>query len=83
MVPASSSWCGASLSAASVSNRSPCTSNEPARLYVPELLPDVLDGHIVPGRVFDFETELDGVATAHAAMDERRAIRSLVRVGSL
>ena len=55
----------------------------PARLYIPELLPDVLDGRIDPGRVFDFETDLDGIAEAYAAMDERRAIKSLVRVGSL
>ena len=33
-----------------------------------------------PGRVFDFETNLDGVAEAYAAMDERRAIKSLVRM---
>jgi hypothetical protein len=55
----------------------------PARIYIPELLPDVLDGRIDPGRVFDFETDLDGIAGAYAAMDERRAIKSLVRVGSV
>jgi threonine dehydrogenase-like Zn-dependent dehydrogenase len=54
----------------------------PARAYIPELLGDVLDGHIEPGRVFDFDTDLDGIAQAYAAMDERRAIKSLVRVGS-
>jgi threonine dehydrogenase-like Zn-dependent dehydrogenase len=53
-----------------------------ARTYIPELLPDVLDGRIDPGRVFDFETPLDGIAEAYAAMDERRAIKSLVRVTS-
>jgi hypothetical protein len=31
--------------------------------------------------VLDFETHLDGIAEAYAAMDERRAIKSLVRVG--
>lgn len=55
----------------------------PARVYIPELLPDVLGGRINPGRVFDFETDLDGIAEAYAAMDERRAIKSLVRVGSV
>lgn len=55
----------------------------PARLYIPELMPDVLDGRINPGRVFDFETDLDGAPEAYAAMDERRAIKSLIRVGSL
>ncbi len=52
----------------------------PARTYIPELLDDVLDGHINPGRVFDFETDLDHVAEAYKAMDERRAIKSLIRI---
>jgi hypothetical protein len=55
----------------------------PARTYIPELLDDVLEGRIDPGRVFDFETDLDGVAEAYAAMDDRRAIKSLLRVGTL
>ncbi len=54
----------------------------PARQYIPELLDDVLAGRINPGLVFDFETNLDGVGEAYAAMDERRAIKSLLRVGS-
>ena len=53
----------------------------PVRTYIPELLDDVLQGRINPGRVFDFETDLEGIAGAYAAMDERRAIKSLVRVG--
>jgi threonine dehydrogenase-like Zn-dependent dehydrogenase len=55
----------------------------PARIYIPELLGDVLDGVIDPGRVFDYETDLDHIADAYRAMDERRAIKSLVRVGAL
>ena len=55
----------------------------PVRAYLPELLDDVLAERINPGRVFDFETDLDGIAAAYAAMDERRAIKSLVRVGTL
>jgi len=43
----------------------------------------VLEGRFDPGRVFDFETDLNGVGEAYAAMDERRAIKSLLRVGSL
>jgi threonine dehydrogenase-like Zn-dependent dehydrogenase len=50
--------------------------------YIPELLDDVLEGRIDPGQVFDFETDLDGIAEAYAAMDERRAIKSLVRMGT-
>jgi threonine dehydrogenase-like Zn-dependent dehydrogenase len=55
----------------------------PARAYLPELLGDVLDGTIDPGRVLDYETDLEGIAEAYAAMDERRAIKSLVRVGAV
>jgi threonine dehydrogenase-like Zn-dependent dehydrogenase len=55
----------------------------PARAYIPELLEDVLEGRIDPGRVLDYETDLDGIAEAYAAMDERRAIKTLVRVGSV
>jgi len=54
----------------------------PSRIYIPQLLDDVLEGRIDPGRVLDYETGLDGIADAYAAMDERRAIKSLVRVGS-
>jgi threonine dehydrogenase-like Zn-dependent dehydrogenase len=54
----------------------------PVRRYLPELLDDVLAGRINPGRVFDFETDLEDIAEAYAAMDERRAIKSLVHVGS-
>jgi threonine dehydrogenase-like Zn-dependent dehydrogenase len=55
----------------------------PARAYIPDLMEDVLADRINPGLVFDYETDLDGIAEAYAAMDERRAIKSLVRVGSL
>jgi threonine dehydrogenase-like Zn-dependent dehydrogenase len=55
----------------------------PARIYIPELMADVLGGAIDPGRVFDYETDLDHIGDAYRAMDERRAIKSLIRVGSL
>lgn len=54
----------------------------PARRYIPELLQAVLNGHINPGRVFDFKTDLEHVAEAYAAMDERRATKSLLYVSS-
>ena len=54
----------------------------PVRAYLPELLEDVLSGRLNPGRVFDYETDLDHIGDAYAAMDERRAIKSLVRVGA-
>jgi len=55
----------------------------PVRTYIPELLEEVLSGRIDPGRVFDFETDLDGIAEAYTAMNQRRAIKSLVRVGTV
>jgi threonine dehydrogenase-like Zn-dependent dehydrogenase len=50
----------------------------PVRVYLPELLRDVLEGRIQPGRVFDLELPLAEVAEGYAAMDERRAIKSLL-----
>jgi threonine dehydrogenase-like Zn-dependent dehydrogenase len=55
----------------------------PARLYIPELLGDVLDGVIDPGRVLDYETDLYHIADAYQAMNERRAVKSLVRVAAV
>jgi threonine dehydrogenase-like Zn-dependent dehydrogenase len=55
----------------------------PARQYIPELLEDVLAGRINPGRVFDFQTDVDHIAEAYAAMDERRAIKSLLKVSEI
>ncbi|WP_345751654.1 zinc-dependent alcohol dehydrogenase family protein [Microbacterium rhizophilus] len=51
----------------------------PVRNYVDELLPEVLSGAIEPGRVFDLTVPMAEVAEAYAAMDERRAIKSLLR----
>ena len=55
----------------------------PVRRYIPDLLDDVLEGRINPGRAFDYETHLDGVPEAYAAMDERRAIKALIRIGTI
>jgi threonine dehydrogenase-like Zn-dependent dehydrogenase len=54
----------------------------PARIYISDLLPDVLSGSINPGLVFNYETDLEHIADGYQAMDERRAIKSLIRVGS-
>jgi len=51
----------------------------PTRAYMPELLPDVLEGRIRPGRVFDLTLPLDQVAEGYRAMDERRAIKVLLK----
>ncbi|MGN6312608.1 MAG: zinc-dependent alcohol dehydrogenase family protein [Rhodanobacteraceae bacterium] len=51
----------------------------PVRAYIDELLPDVLDGRIEPGRVFDRETGLDGVPDGYRAMNERESIKVMVK----
>jgi len=51
----------------------------PVRQYLPRLRDDVLSGAISPGAVFDLEVPLADAAEAYAAMDERRAIKSLIR----
>jgi hypothetical protein len=51
----------------------------PVRAYIEELLPDVLEGRIEPGRVFDQTVGLDGVPEGYRAMDERNAIKVMVR----
>src|SRR5438034_3555763 len=50
----------------------------PARAYIEELLPDVLEGRIEPGRVFDRVTDLDGVPDGYRAMNDREAIKVMV-----
>lgn len=51
----------------------------PVRRYLPDLIQRVLNGSINPGRVFDLELPLDQVAEGYRAMDERRAIKTLLR----
>ncbi len=50
----------------------------PARSYIPELLPDVLDGTIDPGRVLDGTFTLDQVPDAYRAMADRRVLKALI-----
>src|SRR5581483_9827339 len=50
----------------------------PVRAYIEELLPDVLEGRIEPGRVFDRTIGLDEVPAGYRAMDERKAIKVMV-----
>jgi threonine dehydrogenase-like Zn-dependent dehydrogenase len=51
----------------------------PVRAYIEELLPDVLEGRIEPGRVFDRTVDLDGVPDGYRAMDSRQALKVLVQ----
>jgi threonine dehydrogenase-like Zn-dependent dehydrogenase len=50
----------------------------PVRAYVEELLPDVLEGRIEPGRVFDRVIGLEEVPDGYRAMNEREAIKVLI-----
>ncbi len=50
----------------------------PARAYIEELLPDVFEGRIEPGRVFDRVTNLDGVPDGYRAMNDREAIKVMI-----
>jgi len=51
----------------------------PVRRYLPDLIGLVLKGKINPGKVFDLTLPLDQVAEGYRAMDERRAIKTLLR----
>jgi threonine dehydrogenase-like Zn-dependent dehydrogenase len=51
----------------------------PVRRYLPTLIDLVWKGEINPGKVFDLEVPLEKVAEAYRAMDERRAIKALLR----
>ena len=51
----------------------------PARAYIEELLPDVLDGTLQPGRVFDRTVSLEEVPEGYRAMADREALKVLVR----
>jgi threonine dehydrogenase-like Zn-dependent dehydrogenase len=51
----------------------------PVRAYIEELLPDILEGRIRPGRVFDRVIGLDEVPAGYRAMDRREALKVMVR----
>ncbi|MCU1384400.1 MAG: alcohol dehydrogenase [Acidobacteria bacterium] len=50
----------------------------PVRAYIEQLLPDVLDGRIEPGRVFDRVTNIDGVPDGYRAMNQRESIKVMI-----
>jgi len=51
----------------------------PVRAYIEELLPDVLEGRIEPGRVFDRVISLSEVPQGYKAMNDRKAIKVMVK----
>jgi threonine dehydrogenase-like Zn-dependent dehydrogenase len=50
----------------------------PVRAYIEELMPDVLEGRIEPGRVLDRVTNLDGVPAGYRQMNDRESIKVMV-----
>jgi threonine dehydrogenase-like Zn-dependent dehydrogenase len=55
----------------------------PVRAFLPDLVERIYDGSINPGRVFDLTLPLEQVAEAYKAMDERRAIKVLLKPWSM
>src|SRR5947199_1092668 len=51
----------------------------PVRRFLPKLIDLVVNGQVNPGKVFDLTLPLDQVAEGYRAMDERRAIKTLLR----
>ncbi|MGW2446771.1 zinc-dependent alcohol dehydrogenase family protein [Streptomyces sp. NPDC001675] len=51
----------------------------PVRRYLPDLIDRVLSRRIDPGKVFDLTLPLEQVADGYRAMDERRAVKALLK----
>jgi threonine dehydrogenase-like Zn-dependent dehydrogenase len=51
----------------------------PVRRFLPELIELICNGDIDPGRVFDLTLPLEQAAQGYEAMDQRRAIKTLLR----
>jgi threonine dehydrogenase-like Zn-dependent dehydrogenase len=51
----------------------------PVRAYIRELLPDILDGRIQPGRVFDRVVDFNGVPAGYRDMNDRKSLKVMVR----
>ena len=52
----------------------------PARAYIETLMPDILEGKINPGKMFDLTVTLDDIAAGYEAMATRKAIKTLVKM---
>lgn len=50
----------------------------PVRAYIEVLMPDILDGTIQPGKVFDATTDLDGIPAGYQDMDDRKSLKVLI-----
>ncbi len=51
----------------------------PVRAYIEQLMPDILDGTINPGKVFDVTTDLDGVVAGYRDMDDRKSLKVMIK----
>jgi threonine dehydrogenase-like Zn-dependent dehydrogenase len=51
----------------------------PVRAYMHELMPEVLEGRIEPGSVFDRVINIDGVPDDYRAMNDREAIKVMIK----
>jgi threonine dehydrogenase-like Zn-dependent dehydrogenase len=51
----------------------------PVRAYIDELLPDILEGRIEPGRVFDRVATLEEVPDGYRAINDRQSIKVMVK----
>jgi len=51
----------------------------PTRAYISQLMPDILNGTIEPGKVFDTSTDLAGVPAGYQQMADRESLKVLVR----
>lgn len=51
----------------------------PVRAYIEELMPDILDGTIEPGKVLDATTGLDGVPAGYQDMADRKSLKVLIK----
>lgn len=51
----------------------------PVRAYIEDLLPDVLDGTVEPGRVFDRTVRTEDIPDGYRAMSDRKALKVLIQ----
>ena len=58
---------------------SACVEGWLQRAYLPELLNEVLEGRLNPSPNLDLSVSLDEIAVGYAAMDQRQAVKVMVR----
>ena len=72
-------WCGTRRATIVLHSRPPPRGSAPVRRFLPKLIDLAWNGKINPGKVFDLVLPLEQVADGYRAMDERRAIKALLR----